>query len=251
MCSHALSRLALGTAILASTACRRAPNDAPSPERGGVVGPSTAFAPQITQANAARARLRYRLRAPANVTLLMVRPGRAVTPVAFGTTHAGKGSHEVNVEPFRHGASQIASDAQILATDLASEERGAFDQCMLTTIRPQPASRPREVRDSSGKVIATVQPNIEREREVERANERAAGEYCRNRIARATTGDQRAEARYLLLVASDTPLTPRQLLDRLAVLNVTTDDIPSAMSAIAEGLFVDKRAAWAAAYRRW
>jgi hypothetical protein len=56
---------------------------------------------------------------------------------------------------------------------------------------------------------------------------------------------------YLLLLASTAPLSPTDLRVRLRSLTVRADDLRDAMTAIADGIYVDRDVLWSGTYVHW
>ena len=56
---------------------------------------------------------------------------------------------------------------------------------------------------------------------------------------------------YLVLIASDAALTTDDVTARLRNLTITAEDAHSTLSAIADALYMDRKAAWSGYYMRW
>ena len=83
--------------------------------------------------------------------------------------------------------------------------------------------------------------------EVQRRAERMCTAQQKGRISQRPT----RRPRYLALIATDSPLAPDQVDAWLDSLPAPTEDMSAALSAVADVLFRDRRAAWSAAYLRW
>ena len=83
--------------------------------------------------------------------------------------------------------------------------------------------------------------------EVQRRAERSCNAQQSGRISQKTP----RRPRYLALIATDAALAPDQVDAWLNSLPAPTEDVPAALTAVADVLFRDRRAAWSAAYRRW
>ena len=57
--------------------------------------------------------------------------------------------------------------------------------------------------------------------------------------------------RYLVLLASNAPMSFMEIVTRLREVTVYTDDMPSALASITDALYVDGRAIWSGHYLRW
>ena len=237
------STVGVATALL--SAChKRSPESASSPRiERGALGDTTAFGAEIVRLNGTRTQATYRLAAPGHVILLAVTPGEPIERIAVVPTEAAPmrvGQHTTYL-PLKRDE---FAEANQRAADQAEFDRCVEDQrAAADRRRPKP-----EKRDSTGRVISGGGGREESPMDVQRRAERACGAQQRGRVSRQIM----RRPRYLALIATEAPLAPAQQVDAwLNALPAPTADVPAALTAVADVLFRDRRAAWSAVYRRW
>ena len=227
---------------MALTACHSgAATQGVDKEQGRSIGDTAAFRPRILEINRLSNRVTYDLAAPAYVIMLAVVPGKTIEPVGeilAGTTEAQPGLHKVTVGGPRETASQPPS--------WTIQDQTDYDRCVAASRRALPKKRIVKT-DSTGKQTVETTQDVEDPMQESQAERRC--EAAVNRRPRPVTpspGD-----RYLVLLASSTPMTLVELLARLDATTVTAEDVPSTISSIAEALYVDRKAIWSGYYARW
>jgi hypothetical protein len=184
------------------------------------------------------------------VITLAVVPGLSIDRIVDGSTlstpasarRISAGRHLINVA--------LPADPQSVMDPASTPE---VRRCVAQTIAASRARKapPRPVkRDSAGRVIDAGSPAADRTDEVD--IERRAEGACAAAAARgARVQTRRLRDGYLLLLASDVPLTEAEIADRLHAFSVTADDVPGAMRAIGQGIYAARRATWSGYYVRW
>jgi len=210
-------------------------------DQSGPIGDTTAFRPRILNIDRHSNRVTFELAAPAHVIMLAVVPGKTIEPVGRILSDASEseaGQYEVTVAAPQATTTQPSS--------WTIQDHAAYDRCVAAARR----SLPKKVvvrRDSTGKQIAETTREVDdasREIEAERRCEAATDR--RQRPAMPSTDE-----RYLVVLASSTPMTLVELLARLDATTVTADDVSSTISAIADALYVGRKAIWSGYYTRW
>jgi hypothetical protein len=213
----------------------------PKVERG-VLGDTAAFGIDIVRFNGTRTRATYRLAAPGHVLLLAITPGQPIERIdvsAADVTPMRVGEYTTYL-PLRRD--ELAEGAQ------RSIDQADFDRCMEDERTAAERRRPKpEQRDSTGRVISDGGGREESPMEVQRRAERMCTAQQKGRISQRPV----RRPRYLALIATDSPLAPDQVDGWLESLPAPTEDMSAALTAVADGLFRDRRVAWAAAYLRW
>ena len=210
-------------------------------EQGESIGDTSAFRPRILQIVRSTNRVTYDLAAPAYVIMLAVVPGKSVEPVGeilVRTAEAQPGLHKVTLVPPREPASQPPM--------WTIDDQRDYDRCVAASRRALPKKKIVRT-DSLGKQsVETTQEveDVSRELEAERRCEQSINGRPRRVIP--STDD-----RYLVLLASSTPMTLVELLARLDATTATAEDVSSSISAIAEALYFDRKAIWSGYYARW
>lgn len=212
---------------------------------GRAFGDSSAFGARVVSFEPTKSSAIYRLDTPAYVVLLEVVPGKSIELIAprvnSAPVMASRGPHQIDTFVPDDSSAARATDTY----------QTCFDNGM-RALTPKSTPRPRPVkRDSTGRLAGP--PDKER---IDQAIEpsRAAVQDLERRCRRAAQGTARAASarrtgeRYLLMLATDSPITGVQIMARINTLTVTASDIPSTMEAIADGLFADRKQTWSGYY---
>jgi hypothetical protein len=232
MLKRPVRSIAVVLLLSANAACHRGPASAPlTRDDRGEFGANDRFGARILVADQMRDRATYQLSTPAHVVLLAVTPGTGIEPIARGqsddTTLTSAGIHQLDAwQPLVPAAVPFQRSA-------VNEER--FRRCVQRTAAERshkPTSRTPQSADE------TVDPEAERD----------AQRICEVAMRKVATDNVR---HYLVLIASDAPLTNDEVTARLRNLTITAEDAHSTISAIAEALYMDRKAAWSGYYMRW
>jgi hypothetical protein len=190
-----------------------------------------------------RNRVTFELAAPAHVIMLAVVPGKTIDPVGRilgDTSESEAGMYEVTVVPPQPAVMQPSS--------WTIQDHAAYDRCVAIARRSVRKQTEVVVRhDSAGEPIGETTrqvPDASAEIEAERRCEAATDRQ--QRAVMPSTDD-----RYLVVLASSTSMTLTDLLARLDATTVTADDVSSTISAIADALYVGRKAIWSGYYARW
>jgi hypothetical protein len=221
--------------------CHRAPH-APNLGRneGRRVGDTAAFAPRLIDIDRARHRVTFQVNVPAYVLLFSVVPGKTVQPLGGPSTAI--------TPPGRHSVTAVPKD-ELVKPDPSAwtiSQQVEYERCVA---RGRAALPKKTVvrHDSTGRefVERTDAPqDPSREFAIERRCENAA-----NQLAPAATTVP--ADRYLVVLASNTPLTLIEIAQRIEAMTVYTDDVESAIASITQSLYGDRRAIWSGHYIRW
>ena len=147
-------------------------------------------------------------------------------------------------------ADRFGARAGVLEDNVGAAELLEYNRCLanarLVDARRRQAVRPVVGRDSAGRPIYGEAPPTDPRQESER--------YCRMPASRAATGagsagsagsaDARTQGRYLLLYASDTPITSRDIVN----LTISEGDPRSITEVIGRRLFGARGAQWSGAF---
>jgi hypothetical protein len=233
---------ALTTSVLSGCHRGSSPGTTNASFERGVLGDTTGFGAEIVRFNGTRTRATYRLTAPGHVILLAISPGEQIERIQVWATDASPmqvGEHTTYL-PLKRD--ELASGVQ------RSIDQAEFDRCVEEQRNAADRRRPQpEKRDSTGRVIASGGGREESPMDVQRRAERTCAAQQRGRISQRTE----RRPRYLALIATDALLPPDQVDAWLNSIPAPTDDVAGAVSAVADVLFRDRRAAWSAVYRRW
>lgn len=227
MLKSPVRRAAIVLLVSAGSACHRGQaSGSLTRDDRGEFGANERFGARILVADQMRDRATYQLATPAHVVLLAVTPGVGIEPIARGqsedTTLTPAGIHQLDArQPLELAAMPFQRSA-------VNEER--FRRCVQRTA----AERSRKPRGGDD----TVSPEAERD----------AQRICEVAMRKVATDDVR---HYLVLIASDAALTTDDVTARLRNLTITAEDAHSTISAIADALYMDRKAAWSGYYMRW
>ena len=128
-----------------------------------------------------------------------------------------------------------------------SLDQAEYDRCIEDQRNAADRRRPKPERRDSTRTRDLRRRRTRRHRWFQRRAERACKAQQRSRISQSIA----RRPRYLALIATDASLSPDQVDAWLNSLPVPTDDVPAALTAVADVLFRDRRAAWSAVYQRW
>jgi hypothetical protein len=235
---------AIGVAAVFLSACHRSSTDSTPTSKvaRGVLGDTAAFGADIVRFNATRTQATYRLTAPGHVILLALTPGEQIERIRVAATDASPmrvGQHTTYLP--------LKPDEFALGIQRAHDQ-AEYDRCVEAARAAADRRRPKpEKRDSTGRVISEGGGRQESPLEVQQRAERACTAQARGRASPQTS----RRPRYLALIATDTPVAADQVDLWLNSLPAPTEDVPAALSAVADVLFRDRRGAWSAVYRRW
>ena len=231
-------------AVILLSACHKSPPDSAPASRTerGALGDTTAFGADIVRFNGTRTQATYRLAAPGHVLLLALSPGEQIERIAVSAAQAAPmrvGQHTTYLplkpDEFAAGVQRAVNQEEL--DRCIEDQRNAADRR-----RPKP-----EKRDSTGRVISGGGGREESPMEIQRRAER----NCRARLNSRVSQQPARRPRYLALIATDAALPPDQVDAWLNSLPAPTEDVSAALTAVADVLFRDRRAAWSAVYRRW
>ena len=181
---------------------------------------------------------RVRLGRGAQIIVLGVRPGREIELISHG--HHGADAFKISMRRYEEPSPDAARDADARATleydrCVAAAEKAARDRARQRTER----------RDSSGKVIPTGGNPLPTG-----ANTSACRRPATNVAPRRLPPRDPAE-RYLVVLASATPISAAQLDERLATVTAVAPDVATTIEAIAAGLYVGHSGTFAGTYMVW
>jgi hypothetical protein len=213
------------------------------PKAGQSIGDTAAFGERLLNIDARGPSVTFQVTAPAHVLLVSVTPGVSAVPIGAltsDTTLADPGIHTMRFvpEPRALGPGpSVASWGSLDQTD--------YDQCVRA--RTRGLAKKRVVRtDSAGKtsVDVTNEPDDpQQEIDVERRCEANVN----NRLKSHTS----VAARFLVLMASNTPLMLSEAIQRFEAMRGIPSDVTLAVNAVASTLYGDRRGTWSAHYVAW
>lgn len=197
------------------------------------------------------------LRAPAELIVLAVIPGREIELIVPSdlarSSHASFGKGVSNIQMARWEdtprSSTAAGDAQ-----RAAEYNRCVVQAEATARRMAAARRPVK-RDSTGKVIEGTEPGGADISDVSQLTAQCS-KLDPNRSSNRPPPPVRmpprtAADRYLVVLASSMPFTSAQLGERLATLTAVGSDVSTTIEAIAAGLYAGLPGGWSGGYVAW
>lgn len=226
--------------LVAGLACHHASPSSLAEKEGQLIGDTTAFSPRLLGIDRVRNRVTFSVAQPAYLVLLSVAPGKSIQAVGgipADTTITEAGKHVLSVMTQREAANQSSA--------WSAADHADYNRCVNQGRRALPKKTVVR-RDSSGKTV-TERTELEepaREFEVERRCEAAINQRTRQAVYDLSD-------RYLVLLASNAPLTFMQVVARLDAITVYAEDVRSTIASIAEALYVDRRAVWSGHYMRW
>jgi len=213
-----------------------------------MLGDASASGVRIVKLDAARARLTYGLERPAYVVLLSVDPGQSILPIATSAQPVLAGVQTTSVAI--PDAQQPLRMITVAGRQIPASTREVFEACVQRTTKPPSTRRVRrQVRtDSTGRPVdgGPLYEDVD----VPGVDVEKAERICADRTAaRAPTHPR--PAGYLVLLASNVPLTWLEIDERLRKFSVTAEDARGTIQAVAEGLYTGHQAQWAGAYVHW
>jgi hypothetical protein len=249
---RALPSMAASLAIAASIgACHHGSSTPPVPvAEGGALGDSAVYGARFVDLNETSATASYWLAAPAYVITLAVVPGLSIDRIVDGSTLGTPASaRRISAGRHRIEVALPAEPQSVMDPASTPETRRCVAQAIAANRARKPQAQPVK-RDSTGRAIETAPQPMDRSDDMD--IERRAESSCAASAGRGTRAPtRRLHDGYLLLLASDIPLTENEIAERLHAFSVTADDVPGAMRAIGQGLFAARRAVWSGYYVRW
>lgn len=227
-------------ALVALGACHHARAVAPAPLVSEPIGESARMLARIVRIDAAKAQATFELSTPAYVTALSVRPGSGVALIWTTPQPWVAGSH----------TTPVPTGPAPLPPQTATQ---AYNACMQQQSMRAPATRRvrRTVqRDEKGRPVDGGPDYVEVEIDGRAEATRVCGRQMATPTSGARTGRTPTDG-YLLLLASTSPLSPAAVRERLRSLTVRADDLRGAMTAIGDGIYVDRAVVWSGAYVHW
>ena len=203
-------------------------------------GHPTAFGPRILSVDAAQRTVTFSLEWPAQVILVSVTPGQFAVPVGAltsDTTRAQPGLHTI----------KFVGDLSVAGTPnpaMGAENQGGYDRCVRTGTQRLP-TQPVVRRDSAGKT--TSEPRYEPQPHAETQLEQS----CRESNRRQVTASPQHAWRYLVLMATNTPMTLADAIKRFEGMRDIPNDLRASIQAVATALYADRNGTWSAHYVPW
>jgi len=251
----------LVTIALLAACAHAPPTPAPTADLGRAIGDSTAFGARVIRADPARGTIEYRLTAPAHVVAVVVEPGQSIEPVVADARLAQEpspltlaGTYTMPVLVGRRAAPPAIRG--VAANDVPVDARVEYQRCVDRVTQAMTPRRPparQTTRDTTGKTPAgrTDVPLNDAPVDERRAESQCAPLLDRKNPVAASAPAADGRERYVLLLASDTPLSAIDLVERINALTVKAEDVPSTMVAIAEGVFADRAGRWSGHFVRY
>jgi hypothetical protein len=185
----------------------------------------------------------FQISAPAHVLLLSVTPGESAVPIGAltsDTTLAEPGIHNMRFVPVPRTPVPTASVAS-----WGSLDQTDYDRCVRTGSRG--LAKKRVVRtDSTGKTSVNVTNEPDDPQQVFDVERR-----CERNVNRRLTTNTSAPPRFLVLMASNTPLMLSDAIKRFEAMRNIPTDVTVAVNAVATTLYGDRRGTWSAHYLAW
>ncbi len=220
---------------------------------GQAFGDTAAFEVQILSLDRVTEQASVTTRNGKNLIVLAVVPGREIEIIAPGASsmRRGKAKGVYGIDLRRVDDSMRPADANETA-----REQLAYDRCMSQAAATAKRIGQQRVvkRDSTGKVISEGSRSGSSDADQQRGLEAPCNRLASNSSARqpATFLPARPPAdRYLVVLASTSPLPLAQLYERLATLTAVAPDVATTIEAIAAGLYVGARGTWSGYYVAW
>jgi hypothetical protein len=236
-------RLLLLVVMLGACHQGPAPRANIGPNAGQSIGDTAAFGERLLNIDARGPSVTFQVTAPAQVLLVSITPGVSAVPIGAltsDTTLAAPGIHTMKFVPEPRASSPAPSVAS-----WGSLDQTDYDRCVRA--RTRGLVKKRVVRtDSTGKtsVEMTNEPDDpQQEVDVERRCEANVN----NRLKSHTS----ARPRFLVLMASNTPLMLSEAIQRFETMRSIPIDVTLAVNAVASTLYGDRRGTWSANYIAW
>ena len=237
------TRLLLPVVLLGACHQATTPRANISPKAGKIIGDTTAFGPRLINIDARGPLVRFEISAPAHVLLVSITPGESAVPIGAltsDTSLAEPGIHNMKFVPVARAQAPTPSIAS-----WSSLDQSDYDRCVKTGSRS--LAKKRVVRtDSTGKtsVDFTNEPDDpQQEFDVERR--------CEGNVNRRLKTNGSARPRFLVLMASNTPLMLSEAIKRFEDMRNIPSDMTVAVNAVATTLYGDRRGTWSAHYIGW
>ena len=217
-----------------------------SPSAGAVVGDTTAFGPRLLAVDGKSHTVTFRVDAPAQVILVSVIPGESAVPVGALTSDTTRAEPGTHVMRFIEGPTSLIATTGPMRS--ASQPQVDVDRCVRVGTARLPKRRAVRT-DSAGKTFVDPEPELDDPHaaiDVERACE---ANFNRPQVS-AVSGAP-APTRYLVLLASNTPLMLADAIKRFEAMRNIPGDVPTTVEAVASALYGDRNGIWSAHYVRW
>ena len=234
-----------GLLILAATlgACHPAARR-PSlgPKAGQMVGDTTAFGPRLLDIDARAPFVTFEVTAPAHVLLISVTPGESAIPIgalASDMTLAEPGIHRLRFVPVPRTPSPAPS-----VSSWGSADQTDYDRCVRAGSRRMPKRRVVRT-DTAGRTVQVSNEPVDPKEEVD------IERRCEGNINRRLKSTASPPPRFLVLIASNTPLMLADAIQRFETMRNIPGDMTAAVNAIASTLYGDRKGIWSAHYIAW
>jgi hypothetical protein len=218
------------------------------PSTGSTVGDTTAFGQRLLTVDGKRHTVTFRVDAPAQVLLISVIPGESAVPVGAltsDTTRAEPGTHLMRFIDGPGAQTLTALTGPMTSQSLAQAD---YDRCVRVGTRSLPKKRVVKT-DSTGKTFVDPDPELvdpHAALDVERGCEGRLNPAQTNAAARTPTS-----TRFLVLMASSTPLMLTDAIKRFEGMRNIPSDVPATVEAVAAALYGDRNGTWSAHYIQW
>ena len=239
----AFVRLLLPFVVLG--ACYQGAATRPSigPRAGESVGDTAAFGPRLLNINERGPFVTFQINAPAHVLLLAVTPGESAVPIGAltsDTTLAEPGIHNMKFVEVPKNSAPAPSMATWSSVDQAD-----YDRCVRAGSRGLMKKRVVKT-DSAGKTsveYSNEPDDTKQEIDVERR--------CESNVNARLKSHGNAAPRFLVLMASNTPLMLSDAIKRFETMRNIPSDMTVAVNAVASTLYGDRKGTWSAHYVAW
>lgn len=222
-------------------------------------GDTAAYGMQVLKLDRQKEVATVALRSPAELIVLSVIPGREIELIVPGeVANAGhtsfkQGVSSIQMARWEHSVRPANADHDAQA---AMEYNRCISRAQAAARAAAQKRRPVK-RDSTGKIIddgRSGDPSVN-EFQLERAYEAACSNqdksYLNKPAPPVRMPPRPAADRYLVVLASSTPLTAVQLGERLAGLTAVGSDVSTTIEAIAAGLYAGLPGTWSGGYVAW
>ena len=225
-------------------ACHQsAPRSTIGPTAGQTIGDASAFGARLLNINERGPFVTFQISAPAHVLLVSITPGESAVPIGALTSDTSLAEPEIHNMRF-----VPAPRAQVPTPTVASWgsiDQNDYDRCVRAGSRG--LTKKRVVRtDSGGKTTseATNEPDDpQQEFDVERR--------CESNINARLKTHSTTPPRFLVLMASNTPLMLADAIKRFETMRDIPRDMTLAVNAVASTLYSDRKGTWSAHYIAW
>jgi hypothetical protein len=225
-------------------ACQHAaPRSNIGPKVGETIGDTSVFGPRLLDIAQRGSFVTFQISAPAHVLLFSVTPGESAIPIGAltsDTTLAEPGIHNMKFVPVPKSFVPAPTVASWGTADQAD-----YDRCVRAGSRGLTKKRVVKT-DSTGKAYSQVtnEPDDpQQEIDVERR--------CESSINARLRTHTTVPPRFLVLMASNTPLMLSDAIKRFETMRNIPTDVTVAVNAVASTLYGDRRGTWSAHYVAW